>query len=87
MTTLAHTKPAGRTATSIIGEPEVVEDASTAETSAAWLDLKSAVIALQPLQTQNGSIPKKSDHAAATKLVTRITTAIAALAPAFPHDA
>ncbi|MEQ1736569.1 MAG: DUF6421 family protein [Rhodoglobus sp.] len=73
--------------TSIIGEPEVVEDASTAEKSAAWLDLKAAVIALQPMQTQDGSIPKKADHAAAKKLVARITAGIRALAPAFPHDA
>jgi hypothetical protein len=84
MTTLAQTKPAQST---IIGEPEVVEDASTAETSAAWLDLKAAVIALQPLQIQDGSIPKKGDHAAATELVGRITRGIRALAPAFLHDA
>jgi hypothetical protein len=32
MTTLAQTTP-------IIGEPEVVEDASTAEQSPAWADL------------------------------------------------
>ena len=56
MTTLTQAQ------STIIGEPEVVEDASTAETSAAWLDLKAAVIALQPMQTQDGSIPKKADH-------------------------
>ncbi|MEZ5189806.1 MAG: DUF6421 family protein [Schumannella sp.] len=77
---------------SIIGEPEVVEDgasftARTAETSAAWLDLKAAVVELQPLQVQDGSIPKKADHPAAKKLVARITRGIATLAPAFPHDA
>jgi hypothetical protein len=83
MTTLTQaTSPS-----TIIGEPEVVEDASTAETSEAWLDLKAAVIALQPLQTQDGSIPKKADHPAAKKLVARITAGIHALAPAFPHDA
>ncbi len=82
MTTLAQPR-----APPIIGEPEVVEDASTAETSDAWLDLKAAVIALQPLQTQDGSIPKKTDHAAAAELVARITAGIRALAPAFPHDA
>jgi hypothetical protein len=81
------TTPRTSSAQSIIGEPEVVEDASTAETSAAWLDLKAAVVDLQPLQVQDGSVPKKADHAAAKKLVARIDAAIRALAPAFPHDA
>jgi hypothetical protein len=71
----------------IIGEPEVVEDASTAETSAAWLDLKAAATELQGLQVQDGSVPKKADHKTATELVARITRGIRALAPAFPHDA
>src|SRR5688500_10722261 len=81
MTTLAQSR------STIIGEPEVVEDASTAEATPAWLDLKAAVIALQPLQTQDGSIPKKADHAKAQELVERISRGIRALAPAFPHDA
>jgi hypothetical protein len=80
MTTLAQTAP-------IIGEPEVVEDgsASMAEQSPAWKDLKAAVVELQPLQAQDGSVTK-ADHAAAGKLVDRITHGIRALAPAFPHD-
>jgi hypothetical protein len=73
--------------TSIIGEPEVVEDARLAEKSPAWLDLKAAATELQGLQVQDGSVPKKSDHAAAKKLVVRIAAGIRALAPAFPHDA
>ena len=84
MTTLAQTKPAQST---IIGEPEVVEDASTAETSPAWLDLKAAATELQSLQVQDGSVEKAADHAKATELVARITAGIRALAPAFPHDA
>jgi hypothetical protein len=71
----------------IIGEPEVVEDASTAETSAAWLDLKAAATELQSLQVKDGSVEKKADHRKATELVRRITASVRALAPAFPHDA
>jgi len=77
---------------SIVGEPEVVEDltstdASTAETSAAWLDLKAAAIALGELQVKDGSIPDAAAHPQARKLVARIRAAIRHLAPAFPHDA
>ncbi|HEV7742204.1 MAG TPA: DUF6421 family protein [Pseudolysinimonas sp.] len=79
MTTLAQTTP-------IIGEPEVVEDASSAERSAAWLDLKAAATELQPLQAQDGSVAK-ADHATAAALIARVTRGIRALAPAFPHDA
>lgn len=71
----------------IVGEPEVVEDASVAEHSAAWLDLKAAATELQGLQIQDGSVPETGDHAAATELIARITRGIRALAPAFPHDA
>jgi hypothetical protein len=74
-------------AKAIIGEPEVVEDASTAETSAAWLDLKAAATELQTLQVQDGSVEKKADHRKAGELVGRITASVRALAPAFPHDA
>lgn len=75
----------------VVGEPEVVEDttvrASDAERSTAWLDLKAAVTALQPLQAQDGSVPDADDHAAARTYVDMIVASIAALAPAFPHDA
>jgi hypothetical protein len=70
----------------IIGEPEVVEDASTAETSPAWLSLKAASTELQPLQAQDGSVAK-ADHKKAAALIGTITAGIRALAPAFPHDA
>src|SRR4051794_14658774 len=62
-------------------------DAGTVETSAAWLRLKDAATALQPLQTQDGSIPETADHAEARPLVEVIMASIRDLAPLFPHDA
>src|SRR3954467_15686617 len=70
----------------IIGEPEVVEDASTAETSSAWLDLKAAVAELQTCQMKGGSLPDAAAHQQARALVARITADILHLAPAFPSD-
>ena len=77
------------TSTSVVGEPEVVEDgfARGAETTAAWMRLKEAATALQSLQVKDGSVPAASDHAAAREHVETITAAIAELAPLFPHDA
>jgi uncharacterized protein DUF6421 len=72
---------------SIVGEPEVVEDASVAETSAAWLDLKAAAIALAEYQIKDGSIPDESTHSESRVLVERIRARILDLAPAFLHDA
>ncbi len=72
---------------SIIGEPEVVEDASAAEQSPAWKQLTEAATAIQALQEKDGSIPDEADHAAASHHVAAIVAAIRALAPAFPHDA
>jgi hypothetical protein len=80
MTTIAHTP-------SIIGEPEVVEDASVAEHSAAWAQLKAAATALQTLQEKDGSIPDAASHAEARDHVAAIVAGIRSLAPAFPHDA
>jgi hypothetical protein len=79
----------------IIGRPEVVErrrealdgDASTADQSAAWRQLKDAAIAIRPLQVTDGSIPDPAAHAAAREQVAAIRAGIVALAPAFPHDA
>ncbi|MGX1693850.1 DUF6421 family protein [Microbacterium keratanolyticum] len=73
-------------APSVIGEPEVVEDASTAENTSAWAQLKSAAVALRDLQSADGSIPDAALHPAATELVAALTAGIRALAPAFPHD-
>ena len=77
---------------SIVGEPEVVErlkstDASVAETSPAWLDLKTAAIALAELQATDGSIPDAATRPEAATLVARLVADVRALAPAFPHDA
>ena len=75
----------------IVGEPEVVEDASVAEQSAAWKLLKDAAIAIRPLQIKDGSIPGATPgtaiHQEATAQVDAIIAGIRALAPAFPHDA
>lgn len=74
-------------AKSIVGEPEVVEDASTAETSTAWMLLKDAATAIRELQVKDGSIPAETDHVAARDHVDAIVAGIRTLAPAFPHDA
>ncbi len=71
-------------------EPEVVVDASVAETSAAWRQLKEAAIAIRELQAKDGAIPSASDPstgAGAAAYVKAIVAGIRALAPAFPHDA
>ncbi|GAA5202232.1 DUF6421 family protein [Microbacterium jejuense] len=75
------------TAKAIVGEPEVVEDAAHAEASDAWLRLKAAATAIQPLQIKDGSIPDAGAHAVAHTYVAEILAGIRALAPAFPHDA
>jgi hypothetical protein len=80
MTSIAQTA-------AIVGQPEVVEDASVAETSPAWLDLKAAATELQALQAADGSIPEPADRDAAAALVARVSAGVRALAPAFPHDA
>jgi hypothetical protein len=68
--------------TSIIGEPEVLEDVAA---HPAWLALKAAVAELQPLQSHDGSVESEKPRASA--LVTTISESIATLAPLFPHDA
>ncbi|PPH03975.1 hypothetical protein C5C44_09160 [Rathayibacter sp. AY1F6] len=69
----------------VVGEPEVVED--RVEESAAWLDLKAAAAALQPLQSQDGSLAGPERLEEARTLVERIVAGVRTLAPAFPHDA
>jgi hypothetical protein len=75
----------------IVGEPEVVEDtrrdADDIAAHPAWLRLKSAAIALQPLQIKDGSVPEPADYPTAHSSVDVIVAAIAELAPTFPHDA
>jgi hypothetical protein len=81
---LSQTRHASK---AIVGEPEVVEDAATAEDSAAWASLKDAAIALQGIQAQDGSVPDDADRDSARALVDVVVSGIRALAPAFPHDA
>jgi hypothetical protein len=71
----------------VIGEPEVVEDARSVASSPAWLALKDAAVALQPLQVKDGSVPDAAHLAEAARLVSVIRDGIQALAPLFPHDA
>ncbi|MDN4596913.1 DUF6421 family protein [Leifsonia virtsii] len=78
------------TADAIVGEPEVVEDGRPVREVAndpAWLRLKDAAVALQALQVKDGSVEQESDRPAAAEHVRTIVDSIAALAPAFPHDA
>ncbi|MCI2956588.1 DUF6421 family protein [Agromyces atrinae] len=70
------------TAHAIVGEPEVLED----ELHPAWLELKAAATAIQPLQAKDGSV-SEADRPAASVLVDTIVGAIERLAPRFPHDA
>src|SRR5690606_13775930 len=67
--------------TSIIGEPEVLEDVAT---HPACIALKAAITELQPLQSQDGSV--ENDKAQAVTLVSTIIESVEALAPLFPHD-
>ncbi|CAN5478599.1 hypothetical protein BH10ACT6_BH10ACT6_12990 [soil metagenome] len=80
-----------RTSSSIVGEPEVVEDAAsgtaTIDTSAPWLELKAATTALHAFQIKDGSIPDAAARPESRELVARIRRAILDLAPAFAHEA
>lgn len=69
---------------SIVGEPEVLEDAWR---DPAWLALKSAVGVVRPLQATDGSIPDAAAHASARAAVIEIATALRALRPRYDHDA
>ncbi|MGL5823841.1 MAG: DUF6421 family protein [Nocardioides sp.] len=53
----------------------------------AWLDLKAAVGEFRDLQAKDGSVADGADKRRARVLLTRITGAVRALAPRFPHDA
>jgi len=74
------------THSTIVGEPEVVEDVPLARSS-AWLSLKSAASALQPLQIQDGSIPDPAHHAEALGLVEVIAAQLLNFRKELPHDA
>jgi len=68
----------------VIGEPETLADVRA---SAAWIDLKAAVSALQPWQQKDGSLHADADRDAVAGLLGRIRTDLIELAPSFPHDA
>jgi len=70
----------------IVGEPEVVEDGSLAE-SAAWLNIKAAASGLQALQIQDGSVAEASDHPAARGFAHTITREVLNFRSVLPHDA
>ena len=53
----------------------------------AWLQIKAAATALQPLQSKNGSIEDVAHHDAARGHVDRLVQGIRDMAPEFPHDA
>ncbi|WP_413318119.1 DUF6421 family protein [Agrococcus sp. 1P02AA] len=53
----------------------------------AWLSIKAAATALQPLQSKSGAIDDAAHHEAARGHVHALTQGIRELAPAFPHDA
>jgi hypothetical protein len=80
-------------ADTIVGEPEVVEDAvdldrlASIASDPAWLALKDAAVTLQQDQVKDGSIPDADRHAAARASVDTIVASITELAPLFPHDA
>jgi hypothetical protein len=83
-----------RTNHSIVGEPEVVEDASlvsrdvsTVECSPAWLDLKAAATALAAYQMKDGSVPDETDHPQCREFVARIRQNLLHLGSAFAHEA
>jgi hypothetical protein len=86
---MSHATSSSTSAATIVGEPEVVEDATaTAATlinSPHWVALKAAITAFQPLQQKDGAVV--GDNTLARSLVTIITESISALAPLFPHDA
>ena len=66
-------------AKSIVGEPEVVEDAldlaQSVENHPAWLSLKAAATALQALQVQDGSIPASTGSATGVAPVIGVSVA------------
>src|SRR3712207_5792151 len=72
---------------SVIAHPEVT--AARAEGLKAlpsWQALKAAVIGLQQVQAQDGSVPEPADHQQAGQAVSTITGSIEDLRPHLPHD-
>ena len=53
----------------------------------AWLRIKAAATALQPMQSKSGAIEDGADHDAARGRVADLVEGIREIAPEFPHDA
>ncbi|MGY3127262.1 hypothetical protein ACVWW9_000761 [Agrococcus sp. UYP33] len=53
----------------------------------AWLRIKAAATALQPMQSKSGAIEDAADHDAARGHVADLVQGIREIAPEFPHDA
>ena len=53
----------------------------------AWLRIKAAATALQPMQSKSGAIEDAADHDAARGHVADLVEGIREIAPEFPHDA
>ena len=86
----ATSRAAGAT---VIGEPEVVEDARVEGPSAAeivadpkWPALKAAAIAIRPHQVKDGSITEADAHGEAADNVAVIVDALRHFAPLIPYD-
>jgi hypothetical protein len=78
------------TSKTIVGEPEVVEDAVSVETlvvSGAWAALKAAVSVIRPLQAADGHITNPGDHVEAQILVDSVVQELPKFRAALPHDA
>jgi hypothetical protein len=78
------------TSKTIVGEPEVVEDAVSVETlvkGGAWAALKAAVSVIRPLQAADGHITNSSDHVEAQILVDAMVQELPKFRAALPHDA
>lgn len=75
-------------AQSIVGEPEVVEDAAVDNVAShpAWLALKAAAQQLRAVQMKDGSIPDAAAHPQAREHVATITSSILHVVALFPHD-
>ena len=74
------------TAQATTAQATTTHSAAGVEDSPAWLSLKAAATALQPLQASDGSIPDAAHHPAATAHVDAIIAALDELRSSFPHD-
>ena len=72
---------------SVIANPEMTTiRAEDLKALPAWLALKAAVVGLQQVQVQDGSVPEPADHDQARRNVGIITDSINDLRHHLPHD-